>query len=340
MRAVRRGARLVVAAGAALLVAVGGVPPVGAGAAKGRGASVRAAVPVPLAAPYEYLGWGDPQPPARVVAATGVHDLTLAFILSGGRCNPEWDGARPLLGGSDAAAISSLRAAGAGVDVSIGGWSGTKLGNSCTTVASLTAAYQKVVTAYHLSAVDIDIENTEFTTATSRQRVIKALAALQKEDPSLEISVTFGTNENGPDADGLAMIKQAAALGFQPDAWVVMPFDFGAPVSDMGTVSIEAADGLEADVASAYHEPASTAFAHTGISSMNGDTDETDETVTSADFQQILAFAKSKHLARLTFWAVNRDRPCTSGLSTGAGDCSGISQPVYAFTDMVASYTG
>ena len=64
-------------------------------------APAAAAQPVELAAPYEYLGWGEPQPPASVLAATGVHDLTLAFILSRGKCNPEWDGQRPLLGGSD-----------------------------------------------------------------------------------------------------------------------------------------------------------------------------------------------------------------------------------------------
>ncbi len=52
--------------------------------------------PVELAAPYEYMGWGDPQPPASVIEATGVRDLTLAFILDRGRCNPEWDGQRPL----------------------------------------------------------------------------------------------------------------------------------------------------------------------------------------------------------------------------------------------------
>lgn len=51
------------------------------------------------------------------------------------------------------------------------------------------------------------------------------------------------------------------------------------PVSDMGTVSIEAVEGLEEDVASAYHQSAADAYAHLGISSMNGDTDESDETV-------------------------------------------------------------
>ncbi len=53
--------------------------------------AVAAAQPVELAAPYEYLGWGNPQPPTEVMAATGVNDLTLAFILSKGACNPEWD---------------------------------------------------------------------------------------------------------------------------------------------------------------------------------------------------------------------------------------------------------
>ena len=70
------------------------------------------------------------------------------------------------------------------------------------------------------------------------------------------------------------MIDQAAALGFQPYAWTIMPFDFDAPVSDMGTVSIQAAEGLEADIASAYGESAAVAYSHLGISSMNGETDE------------------------------------------------------------------
>jgi chitinase len=68
--------------------------------------------PIEMAAPYEYLGWGEPQPPTSVLSATGIHDLTLAFILSHGKCNPEWDGERPLLGGSDQKAIEAIRASG------------------------------------------------------------------------------------------------------------------------------------------------------------------------------------------------------------------------------------
>jgi chitinase len=319
--------------GAATPVTVG---PAHASAVPAQGTGTQ---PVALAAPYEYLGWGSPQPPAQVIASTGIHDLTFAFILAHKGCNPEWDGSRPLLGGSDAAAIAAVRSAGGNVDVSVGGWSGSKLGAACKTVGALTAAYQEVVGDYGLSAIDIDIEHTEFTKKAVRERVVEALADLQQADPTLEISVTFGTSETGPDADGKAMIGQAAALGFQPYAWTIMPFDFGAPVSDMGTVSIQAAEGLEADVASAYGESATEAYAHTGISSMNGDTDESDETVALSDFQQILTFAQTEHLARLTFWAVNRDRACSSGLSLGAGSCSGIDQAPFAFTDLLSQYT-
>jgi len=295
--------------------------------------------PVELAAPYEYLGWGEPQPPASVIAATGSEDLTLAFILSHGRCNPEWDGQRPLLGGSDEAAIESIRAAGAEVDVSVGGWSGKKLGSSCKTPTALAAAYQKVIAAYSLKAIDIDIEHGEFTNATVRKRVIEALAIVRAQNPSVEISVTFGTEEGGPEATGRSLIADAAAIGFQPSSWTIMPFDFGRPLTDMGRASIRAIEGLERDLASAYGIAPALAYQHAGISSMNGRTDEASETVSVEDFETMLAFAQQNHLARFTFWAVNRDRQCAAGQNVGE-DCSGVTQQPYAFADVIARYHG
>jgi len=295
--------------------------------------------PVETAAPYEYLGWGDPPPPTQVMAATGIEDLTLAFILSKGRCNPAWDGSRPLLGGSDQAAIDAVRAAGGDVAVSFGGWSGKKLGNSCKTAAALAGAYQTVINDYALHAIDIDIEHTEISSAKTRRRVIAALALVQSSNPALEISVTFGTDDNGPDAQGRSLVSDAAEIGFEPTSWTIMPFDFGLPVADMGATSIEAAQGLDRDLAGAYHESDATAYGQIGISSMNGRTDEADETVSVADLDDILAFAQTNHLARLTFWSVNRDRPC-GGADTSTDDCSGISQTPYAFTDAVARYHG
>ncbi len=302
-------------------------------------ARAAAAQPVELAAPYEYLGWGDPQPPASVMAASGIEDLTLAFVLSHGRCDPEWDGRRPLLGGVDQAAIESMRAAGGEVDVSFGGWSGSKLGSSCKTAAALAGAYEKVIDAYGLHAIDVDIEHGEFTNAKTRRRVVEALASVHGADPGVEISITFGTAEGGPERDGASLIADAAAIGFQPSVWTVMPFDFGAPVANMGQASIAAAEGLARDLQGAYGVGAPTAYEHVGISSMNGETDERDETVSAQDFAAIVAFAQAHHLGRLSFWAVNRDRPCAAGLSPGES-CSGIAQQPYQFTELLAGYHG
>ena len=169
--------------------------------------------------------------------------------------------------------------------------------------------------------------------------MIVALSIVQRANPGLEISITFGTNETGPNAQDLSLIDDAVTIGFEPSAWTIMPFDFGAPVTDMGAVSIQAAEGLDAVLASRYHESDAAAYEQIGISSMNGDTDESDETVSVANFQTMASFAQSNHLARLTFWSVNRDRRC-GGSDTTSDSCSGIGQQPYAFTDIVAQYHG
>ncbi len=60
-------------------------------------------------------------------------------------------------------------------------------------------------------------------------------------------------------------------------------------------------------------------------------------TVTVADFRTILGYAQQHHLARLTLWSANRDRPCTVG---PADSCSGVSQSDWDCTRVFAAYTG
>ncbi|WP_441249259.1 chitinase [Kitasatospora sp. McL0602] len=295
--------------------------------------------PVGLNAPYEYLGWGNPQKPTDIMAASGAKQLTLAFMLSDGGCNPKWDGTRALTGGSDQSAINSIRAAGGDVVVSFGGWSGNKLGEKCSSASALAGAYQKVIDAYRLKAIDIDIENTEVASATVRQRVVSALKTVKAANPGIKAYVTFGTTPTGPDSSGTDLVKKGAATGVAVDGWTIMPFDFGSHSGSMGSVTTKAADGLKGVVASAYGYDSATAYRHIGISSMNGATDEADESVSTADFTTMLNYATTHHLARFTFWAVNRDRPCGSGESAG-DSCSGIGQSAYAFSKIVAKYHG
>jgi chitinase len=298
----------------------------------------QAASPGVAVAPYEYLGWGSPQSPTSVMSATGVKWLTLAFMLSDGGCTPKWDGSRALTGGSDQSAINAIHSAGGDVVVSFGGWSGNKLGEHCSSASALAGAYQKVIDAYKLKAIDIDIEATEMSNATVRQRVVDALKTVKSNNAGIKTYVTMGTTPSGPDSDGVDLINKGAAAGLANDGWVIMPFDLGGHSGSMGSVSTAAADGLKNAVKNAYHYSDSVAYTHIGISSMNGKTDESDETVTTSDFSTILSYATSHHLARLTFWSVNRDRQCGSGGDSDS--CSGVSQSPYAYTKIFAQYTG
>jgi chitinase len=290
------------------------------------------------AAPYEYFGWGSPQRPTDVMAATGVKWFTLAFILAGGGCTPAWDGSRPLTGGVDQTNINAIRGAGGDVIVSFGGWSGAKLGERCTSAAALAGAYQRVIDAYRLKAIDIDIENTEFNNATVRQRVVDALKIVKANNPGIVTYVTFGTTPSGPDATGRDLINRGAASGLNNDGWVVMPFDFDGHSGTMGQASVSAMEGLKAAVKSAYGYSDDVAYRHIGLSSMNGRTDVAGETVTTADFRTILDYARAHHIVRFAFWSINRDRPCGAGGDPDA--CSGISQQQYDFTKIVVQYTG
>ncbi|MCP2167175.1 chitinase [Goodfellowiella coeruleoviolacea] len=296
-----------------------------------------AAVDPVIASPYLYLGWGSPPSPATVMSATGIKAFTMAFILSDGTCNPKWDGTRALTGGTDAATINAIRAAGGDVIVSFGGWAGNKLGEKCASASALAAAYQKVIDAYQLRAIDVDIENTEFTNPAAQDRVLGALKIIKQNNPGVRTVLTMGTTTSGPDSTGQRLIRQGAALGANVDVWSIMPFDFSNG-GDMAAHTTSAAEGLKARLKSAFGLSDDAAYRRMGISSMNGNTDNAGEVVTLANFTTIRAYAQQHHLARLTFWSTNRDRQCGSGTSPDA--CSGITQQSWAFTKVNAGFTG
>jgi chitodextrinase len=288
------------------------------------------------AAPYLYFGWGDPPSPTSVMSATGVKAFTLAFMLSGGGCTPMWDSQRPLTGGVDQQNINAIRAAGGDVEVSFGGWQGNKLGPNCSSASALAGAYQQVINAYKLKAIDIDIENTdEFENATVQDRILSALKIVKQNNPGIKTIVTFGTATTGPTPTGIRLVDQSKALGSNIDVYTLMPFDFGS--SNVGADTQQSIEALKAKLMSTFGWSAATAYAHIGISSMNGITDS-NETVSPATFQSIRDYAQQHHLARLAFWSVNRDRPCPGG--GVAENCSGISQTNWQFTKINATFTG
>jgi chitinase len=287
------------------------------------------------AAPYLYPGWGNPPAPATVVQATGIKAFTIAFVLASNGCNPAWDGSSGLTGGAHASTIAAIRAAGADVVPSIGGWSGNKLGPNCSTAEALAGAYQKVIDTFQLKAIDIDIENTdEFENYVVADRIVDALKIIKQRNPNVKTILTFGTTTTGPNAHGIRLIQQAKAKGANVDIFTQMPFDFSGG-ADMYASTVGATEGLKNVLKSTFGYTDAQAYSRIGISGMNGLSDQ--QEVTSVDtWTRIRDYAKSKGLARFAFWAVNRDRGCAGG--GVVSNCSGIAQADWAFTKVSAGF--
>ncbi len=286
-------------------------------------------------APYYYTGWGNPPNLTTVTSTTGVKWFTMAFILNSGTCDPKWDGSRALTGGADQTAINTIRANGGDVVVSFGGAAGPWLEHTCASASALAAAYQKVINAYGLKAIDIDIEGTPYDSATDQQKTVDALKTIKANNPGITTYITLGSGTGGPDA---SLINRAAAAGLVVDGWGIMTFDWGNTTGNQGQLTIQAADGLKNKLKTAYGWSDADAYKHVGISSMNGITDE-HATVTLADMQTITAYAQQHTIARLTFWSLNRDRQCP-GAYPNDDTCSGVTQSAYQFTKIIGAYKG
>ncbi|MEO3889889.1 carbohydrate-binding protein [Nonomuraea sp. B5E05] len=285
-------------------------------------------------APYLYMGWGNPPNPGAVMDATGVKSFTMAFILSSGGCTPAWDGQRPLTGGADQQAINTIKSKGGSVQISFGGWQGNKLGPNCSSPQAFAGAVQQVINAVGPAVVDFDIENTdEFENYTVQDRILNGLKIVRRNNPNVKIVVTFGTTRTGPNAHGVRLVNQARALGVPIDNFTIMPFDFGSPNIYQDTVN--ASEGLKNVLKNAYGWSDAQAYAHMGISGMNGLSDQ-QELTSPGTWTQIRDWARSKGLTRLAYWAVNRDRPCPGGGVTS--NCSGIAQSEWEFTRTTAGF--
>jgi hypothetical protein len=286
-------------------------------------------------APYYYNGWGSPPNIASVISATGVKWYTMAFMLNSGNCDPKWDGGRALTGGVDQSTINTIRANGGDVVISFGGASGPWLEHFCTSAAALAAAYQKVISAYGLKAIDIDIEGTPYDTPADQQKTVDALKTIKANNPGITTYITLGSGTNGPDG---SLITRAAGAGLVVDGWGIMTFDWGNTTGNQGNLTIQAADALKNRLKTAYGWSDADAYKHVGISSMNGITDE-HATVTLNDMRTITAYAQLHTIARLTFWSLNRDRQCP-GAYPNDDTCSGITQPAFESTRIMGAYKG
>jgi len=300
-------------------------------------ASTTGCAPAPglPAAPYVDMGaW--PTPSLVDMAVGGnLKSFTLAFITASG-CKAMWFNAYDPRQAWAKDQIDAIRARGGDVKISFGGATGIELAQSCSTVASLQAEYQAVVSAYNLRYIDLDIEGAATADPASVGRRSQALAALQRANPGLKVSLTLPVLPEGLTADGLNVVRSARDAGVDVDIVNVMAMDYYRD-GDYGNFAVQAANSTFAQLKSLY--PGRTdaqVWKMVGVTPMLGQNDD-GRIYNQDDARQLVTFAGTKHLGVLAFWEMTRDRnACTGALYR----CTNIPQQPYEFSRIFAGYIG
>jgi hypothetical protein len=357
----RRFAVTVAVALAALVLPLSGMT--GAADAKKKKAKAPAAARwFPFAPFVDQAGYPPPDLPA-IKAASGVSRITLGFITGqgGNSCTPTWGGYAEYPatgpGAYRLANIDAFRRAGGQIVVSFGGAAGAELATVCPTVGALTAAYRNVIKTYGASHVDFDIEGAALGDSAANARRAAAIASIQKasrkgkkkkkkKKQGLAVALTVPVLPSGMDQLGVAMVRGVAAKGVAISVVNGMAMDFGAaaapsPEGQMGRYAIEVANSLRGQIAAIYPRlgPAQV-WRKVGITPMIGINDVPEEKFTITDANQVVAFAKAQHIGMLSMWQVARDSQCPTPTTTTRGDCSGVDQAPWQFSQILGSFAG
>jgi hypothetical protein len=293
--------------------------------------------------PYLDAQYDPPINLASTARLTGIRQFLLGFIIAGNGCTPTWGGDQPIGEEEIVARVKALRAVGGDVRLSFGGAAGTELAAACNSPTALAAAYQKAIDTYSATKIDFDIEGNELGNAASTVRRSQAIAILERNAAAagraLNVSATLPVNPNGLTFTPLRVLRSAAISHATIHVINVMAMDFGSdvapdPAGRMGTYAIGAMTAAHAAVMRIFGLSATAAWQRIAVTPLIGVNDPPTEVFTVADARKLGAFARSKHAAFVSMWAVTRDRPCPPGETADAESdhCAGNAPSAYAFS--------
>ncbi|WP_190179980.1 chitinase [Streptomyces naganishii] len=337
---------------AALVAATTAAASVGL-ALSGAGAA-QAATPLPshVFAPYFEAWTGDS--PANLAAQSGTKHLTMAFLqtASKGSCTPYWNGdtGMPISSATFGSDIRTIQQRGGDVIPSFGGYTadttGTEIADSCTDVQQIAAAYEKVITTYDISRLDMDVEVDSLDNTAGIDRRNKAIKLVQDWAAAggrkVEVSYTLPTTTHGLADNGVALLRNAVSNGARVDVVNLMTFDYyDNQPHDMAADTKTAAQGLYDTLAGLYPDKSSAQLWNmVGVTEMIGVDDfGPAETLSLANARTVYDWAVAKGINTLSFWALQRDNGgCPGGAA--ADNCSGIQQNTWDFSHVFAPFTG
>src|SRR3984957_10205544 len=133
----------------------------------------------------------------KTARAAGVKYFTLDFLQTPrpGSCTVDWNGDPHTPVGAYATGIAALQAEGGQVVPSFGGASAdsddTELADSCHSVPAIAAAYENVLTTYHVPRLDLDTEEDSLNNYAGISRRNQAIAMVEQWAQRTHRSVQF-----------------------------------------------------------------------------------------------------------------------------------------------------
>jgi chitinase len=277
----------------------------------------------------------------------------LGFVVaSGGRCAPSWGDSYDL-GQADASLnltsrIAQYHAIGGDTIISFGGRDHVDLAESCASVASLTRAYQQVVSRYHPELIDFDVEGSALTDVASINRRAAAVASLIAHNGGprhLGVWITVPAGPGGLPEAALEVARAFFVHQVVPAGIDAMSMDFGQRVSSMSQSVLSVATAAQAQVADLYQHYGVTTSLSTrfGLTVMIGENDSVGENLTIAGATRLAREAAVRHWGRVSMWSLNRDAQCGSAFAEVgvlSNSCSGAVQSPLGFSKAFGVLTG
>jgi len=340
-------------AAAAALAAVAATVTPGSAAAAGQH---QRAIPAHVFAPY--FQTYKPGDPAEQAAASGARYLTMAFLQTpvAGSCEATWDGDpnRPISPAQYGDSIKRLRAMGGDVIASYGGGDasghGTDIADSCTDVDKIAENFEKVITTYDITRIDLDVEGPMQKNLAGVDRRNKAIAKVEKWAAAnhrvIQFDYTVPTDVIGITQGSRDMLANAKANGAEIHIVNIMTFDYyDDKPHQMADDTKTAATLLLADLRALHPgTPDAKLWQQVGIIEMVGVDDygsggETGplEIFTPRDAVDVTVWSWLHDIGSLSFWALGRDSGSCPGQHSDA--CSGVQQADWQYTRTMGALT-
>jgi chitinase len=160
-----------------------------------------------------------------------------------------------------------------------------------------------VVNTYGTNRLDFDIEGGVLGDTTSNARRNSALAALQAQNPSVQVDYTLAVDPTGLPSQELGVLQDAKSKGVKVSVVNIMTMDFGDNQNALNDAE-SAARATSGQLASLYGISTSAAYGMLGLTPIAGQNDD-NENFTQANASTLESFAASNGVAELSFWELD-----------------------------------